>query len=89
MTTGGEENATVAYSRDKATGALTKTDGQVNFLVVLEEGYEIDTVSAEGGYKNLKGEEDTGLATGYRLTKITGEVTVTITTKSATAAAEE
>ena len=68
---------TKAYSRDSATGALTKTDGQVNFVLTLPLGYEVDEITIEGEYKNLK---DLGNL-GYRITKIAGELTVTITIK--------
>ncbi|MBQ3427968.1 MAG: carbohydrate-binding domain-containing protein [Clostridia bacterium] len=77
-TTGGTENASEAYARNSATGEVDISgDGQVNFVVVLDEGYVIDTITAEGGYKNLKNVS----GTTYRATKITDAVTVTITTK--------
>lgn len=78
------EISDVAYARSSATGnILTDGEGQINFLVIVAEGFEVDQVSAEGGYKNLKGSIDTGVENGYRLTKVTGDVTVTITTKAA------
>ena len=65
-------------SRSSATGEPDSTgDGQVNFTVVLKDGYTLDSVTASGAYKNLK---DTGVENTYRITKITGEVTVTVTT---------
>ncbi len=69
-------------SRSSATGEPNSTgDGQVNFTVVLKDGYTIDSVSATSGtYKNIKGPSDTGLANTYRITKITADTTVTITT---------
>ncbi|MBQ9003124.1 MAG: carbohydrate-binding domain-containing protein [Eggerthellaceae bacterium] len=78
-------------SRNSSTGAADSTgDGQVNFTVVLNDGYELSSVTAtDGTYKNIKGPDDTGLANTYRITKITGATTVTITTKATTAAACE
>ncbi len=88
MTTGGTANATKAYALDKDTGEPTKVEeaGQVNFVVVLAEGYEIDSVSVTpaDGYNKLKGGlAETGVETGYRITKITADLTVTVTTKAA------
>ena len=70
-------------SRSSATGEPDSTgDGQVNFTVVLNDGYALDTVTVSGSYKNLK---DLGDNT-YRVTKIAGELAITITTtKSETA----
>ncbi|MBQ7714465.1 MAG: carbohydrate-binding domain-containing protein [Clostridia bacterium] len=69
-------------SRSSDTGEPDSTgSGQVNFTVVLAEGYSIDSISATAGtYKNIKGPADTGLANTYRITKITSDTTVTITT---------
>ena len=54
----------------------------MNFTIVLNDGYALDSVSATAGtYKNIKGPTDTGLANTYRITKISGEVTVNITTQ--------
>jgi hypothetical protein len=70
-------------SRSSSTGEPDSTgDGQVNFTVVLNDGYALDTVTVSGSYKNLK---DLGDDT-YRVTKIAGDLTITITTtKSETA----
>ena len=51
-------------------------DGQVNFKVNLEEGYVITSVKADQNYKNVK-DQGEGI---YRVTKITGPVTVTVAT---------
>ena len=65
-------------SRSSTTGEPDSTgDGQVNFTIVLKDGYALADVSASGAYKNLK---DMGDNT-YRITKITGAVTVTVTTE--------
>lgn len=81
-----EENATSAYGRDSSTGAIiTSGKPQVNFLVVPAAGYAVDTVTATptANYNNLKGPLDTAVANMYRLTVMTGNVTVTVTTKAA------
>ena len=76
------ENVTVAYSRNSESGKEDRSgDGQVNFAVIPQDGYKVTKVSAEGSYKNLKTPEEIGTDNIYRLTKITGEVTVTVTTE--------
>ena len=78
-----EENATTAHPRNKDTGRIEcNGDSQVNFVVHVQPGYELVNVSAQGGYKNLKGSADTGVENGYRLTKVNGDITVTITTNA-------
>lgn len=69
-------------SRNSASGEPDSTgDGQVNFTVVLKDGYEINTVSAtSGAYKNIKGPSDTGVENTYRITKVKKDLTVTVTT---------
>ena len=86
--TADEENVTSAVARDSDSGNPVVTgDGQVNFAVVLKDGYTLGNVTADGAYKNLK---DTGVSNTYRVTKVTGALTVTVTTeKSATPVTEE
>lgn len=70
-----------AYTRDGASGALLNDgNGQVNFEVVLPEGYMVNNVSVapEDNYKNLKDAVKDGNPNTYRITKITGDLTVTI-----------
>lgn len=85
--TNGVENATVAYARDSSSGKLlTDGTGQINFVLVFEEGYEFDAVTVTAGtYKNIKYPDETEVVNGYRITKITDDLTVTITTKEKTA----
>ena len=70
-------------SRSSATGEPDSTgDGQVNFTIEIADGYALDSVSVTAGtYKNIKGPTDTGLANTYRITKVTGALTVTVTTE--------
>ncbi|MBQ1388419.1 MAG: carbohydrate-binding domain-containing protein [Clostridia bacterium] len=79
--TNGEENQTEAYAReDNAGGIVTDGTGQINFKVTPAAGYTVKSVSAtEGTYKNIKTPEDTGAENTYRITKITGDLTITIT----------
>lgn len=77
MTEGGEQTS-VAYSRESGTGLLTKSgDGQVNFVLVFDDGYELDDMVITGEYKNNKELGDGG----YRITKIESELTITISVK--------
>ncbi|MBQ3285021.1 MAG: carbohydrate-binding domain-containing protein [Ruminococcus sp.] len=71
-----------AVSRSSATGEPDSTgDGQVNFTIVLKDGYALDSVSVtEGTYKNIKGPTDTGVANTYRITKVSADTTITIAT---------
>lgn len=77
------ENAAFANPRNSDTGLIDCSgDGQINFVVNLETGYDLESVSAEpaGAYKNLKGPSETGVENGYRLTKVSGDLTITVTT---------
>ena len=76
-----ETGVTSAFARDSKGEIDTSGDGQVNFRVTPDAGSEIVSVTADRNYKNLKGAEDTGVDGIYRLTRITGPVTVAITTK--------
>ena len=76
-----ETGVTSAFARDSKGEIDTSGDGQVNFRVTPDAGYEIVSVTSDRNYKNLKGAEDTGVDGIYRLTRITGPVTVAITTK--------
>lgn len=82
-TSADETSVTTAVARDSGTGNPVVTgDGQINFVVVLKNGYTLNSVTAEGAYKNVK---DTGVENTYRITKVTGAVTINVTTeKSAT-----
>ena len=72
------------YARDTQGQIDVSGSGQVNFLVVPDDGWEVDAVTAAGSYKNLKGPDDTGTDNAYRVTKITaGDVVVTVTVKEA------
>lgn len=72
-----EENISSAIARNSDTGEIDVTgDGQVNFKVNVDEDYEIISVTADKNYKNLKDLTNNM----YRLTKIQGEVVVTVET---------
>lgn len=80
----GKPNAeNVTKTEARSNGVIDTTgDGQVNFRVNIEDGYELVSVSADTNYKNLKGSDDIGVEGVYRLTKITGTVNVTIKVQS-------
>lgn len=66
-------------SVDSETGMPTKSDGQVNFKIVCNDPTSVFSVTASPKkYKKLKGYEETGVANLYRMTKISGDLTITI-----------
>ena len=74
-----ESGVTTAVSRNADTGEPDSTgSGQVNFEVVCSDGYAVSDVSVTGSYKNLKDVGD-GF---YRVTKVTSDLTITVTTES-------
>ena len=75
--------------RNASTGQIPASDykdGQINFKVKLKNGYVIENITVEpaDNYKNLKGPSDTGAADVWRVTKMVGDLEITITTKEAT-----
>ena len=77
--------ATKAFARDSVTGEIDVSgEGQVNFKVIVNEGYELVNVIAipTSNYKNLKLPDEL-FENNYRITKVTGKITVTVTTKKA------
>ena len=75
-----EENVTTAYSRNSTTGEKDSTgDGQVNFTVIPDDGYTVESVNAEGTFKNIKDICDSaGIPDTYRITKIESALTVIV-----------
>ena len=83
--TSGGSTVTAAYARNGDTGEIDMSgDGQVNFKVLLNEGYSIDSVTAapEDSFKNLKEITENDQVNTYRVTKITDDLTVTVKTKN-------
>ena len=77
-TSADETGVTTAVARDSDSGdPVVSGDGQINFVVVLKDGYTLDSVTATGGYKNVK---STDVENTYRITKVTGAVTISVTT---------
>ncbi|MCD8390328.1 MAG: carbohydrate-binding domain-containing protein, partial [Firmicutes bacterium] len=80
-----ETNVTTTYARNSDDGEVT-TDStlkpQINFLVVVEDGYEVASVEVTPteNYNAIKGYSDTGVENLYRITKINGDITITVTT---------
>ena len=81
LSSGGTETATAA-SRDGATGAATKTDGQVNFVLSFAEGFELGSIQISGSYNKLKDPADENVENSYRITKVASDLTVTVTSKA-------
>lgn len=67
-------------TRNGDTGEATQTDGQINFRIEADEGYQIKSVTVNAGtYKNIKyipAKDD--VLDSYRITKINANTTVTI-----------
>lgn len=81
-TTADEEGVTTAVARDSDTGCPVITgNGQINFKVNTKDGYHVSAVTADANYKNVKGPADLGVENTYRVTKITGDLTITVTTQ--------
>ena len=81
LTGAGRPNAAFALARSSADGSLALDgDGQVNFVVVPEPGWLVRSVSAEPAecFKNLKGPEELGAPNAWRLTKLSGDCSVTL-----------
>ena len=75
------DNAKSAYPRNAESGKIECFgDGQVNFIVRLAPGYALESVTADDvdAYKDLKLPFETGVIGGYRLTKVSGDLTVTV-----------
>ena len=75
--------STVSYNAD--TGKPDSSgDGQINFTVVLSDGYTVtkENIAIDGTYNKLKEPSDTGLENTWRITKIQSALTVTITPES-------
>ena len=75
------ENAESANPRNSDTGMIDcSSGGQVNFIVNIKPGYELDSVTAapKGTYKNLKPPAETGYDNCYRLTKVSGDLTISV-----------
>ena len=82
LTADGMDNALIALARDGSTGQVELSGaGQVNFILHVEEGYSLESLTAEPAeaFKNLKGPDEIGTENAYRITKISGTVTCTIT----------
>jgi uncharacterized protein YxeA len=80
----GEQSA-IGYSRDKTTNEYSKAEGcQVNFKLVFDEGYDLESITAlpTENYNNLKTPTDTGSENTYRVTQMTGDITITISAKA-------
>lgn len=75
------ENAVAVYAKNSDTGEIDVSgNGQVNFQLLVDDGYTVSSVTASpSNYKNLKTVDETNFI--YRITKITGDITVTVVTE--------
>ena len=72
----------VAFSRDSKSGELTKTgNGQVNFELRFDDGYYLKDISLSSGYNALKPPEDIGRENTYRITKITNDLVMFVSSQ--------
>ena len=81
LTGEGRAEAEFALARHSADGSIALDgEGQVNFLVVPEPGWLVEGVTAEPAehFKNLKGPEELGVPNAWRLTKLSGDCTVSL-----------
>lgn len=63
-------------------GELTKDGGQIDFTVIPPEGYKVASVTAgTENSQNIMGPDETGLADTYRITTISDNLTVNISTE--------
>ncbi len=59
--------------------------GQLNLRIIPDSGYVVDTVDAtEGTFNAVKGPADIDVPNGYRITKITDDTSITITSSYGT-----
>jgi hypothetical protein len=80
-----ESGVTTTIARNSDTGESDGSgEGQVNFAVVTADGYEVDTVTVEGSYKNLKTPDDLGTDNIYRITKVSGDLKIIVKAKEKT-----
>lgn len=80
-TSADEVGVTNAVSRNSTTGDADGTGaGQVNFAIEVAEGYEIGEITVEGTYNALKDVSTAEIANLYRITKVSSDLTVTVTT---------
>ncbi|MDY6368010.1 MAG: hypothetical protein SPL13_05810, partial [Clostridia bacterium] len=70
--------------RDSTGKLLTDGNGQINFKLICDEGFEVDEISVEGTYKNIKTPSDTKVLDLYRITKIESALTVSVTVTEST-----
>ena len=82
-----EVDVTSTAIRDSVTGELIPPggEGQLNFLVKPKMGYIVTNVEVtpSAHFKQVKGPADTDQPNTFRVTKVTGDIEVVVTTKKA------
>ncbi|MGM9935962.1 MAG: carbohydrate-binding domain-containing protein, partial [Candidatus Ornithomonoglobus sp.] len=83
-----EETVETALARNSATGEIdTSGSGQINFKVCIDDGFEVVSVEAAPAenFNQIKAQGDNI----YRVTKVTGDIVITVKTKETEAEADE
>jgi hypothetical protein len=82
-TSADEMAVTSAVARDSASGSpVINGEGQINFTIVVADGWELDGEPViTGNYKNLKNVSTDDLPNTYRVTKVSGDLTITVSLK--------
>ncbi len=73
-----------AIAKNSDTGiANMDGDDQVNFKVILDEGYVVDTITVTptDNFKNLKPPAETGAENTWRITKVKGDITIKVSVR--------
>ena len=73
----------VAFARDGETGKISSAgEGECNFVVVLDNGYELDgNIDILGGYESVVNIAERNNSISLKITNITTDLTITISTK--------
>lgn len=78
----GESDADFAYARNPETGEIDITGlGQINFFLVIDEGYVVDDIIITGDYDELIEIDYSESNNSYSVTEVAGDLTILITTK--------
>ena len=75
------DNAQAAFPRNSDTGVIDCSgDGQINFVVLLEDGRQLESVTAAPkAYNKIKDQADSRVPNSYRITKVSGDFTINVT----------
>ena len=92
-TSASETGVTSTVSRNSTTGEADSTgDGQVNFTVIVADGYTfagLTTSDVTGTYKNLKDVSTEELPYTYRITKVTSDLAIKVSATKTDAGSDD